>query len=108
LYHLTNSILEKKGLLIRSPHTSIPKKIDYIDSKKYLSGFSLFHKKRPLNAVEVSHLFMNTQTNNLGVKITLAFAQTTTNKDVRAYMLRGKDISQKHLKLFMDALVDEG
>ncbi|WP_312094910.1 DUF3231 family protein [Niallia sp.] len=108
LYHLTNAILEKKGLLIRAPHTSIPKKIDYIDNKKYLSGFSLFHKKRPLNAVEVSHLFMNSQTNNMGVKITLAFAKTTTNKDVRAYMLRGKDISQKHLKLFMDALVDEG
>ncbi|PAD26395.1 hypothetical protein CHH55_14035 [Niallia circulans] len=108
LYQLSTSILDKKGLLVRAPFTSVPKEVDYIENRKYLSGFSLFHKKRPLNAVEVSHLFMNTQTNNMGLKITLAFAQTTTNKEVQAYMLRGKDISQKHLKIFTDTLLKEG
>ncbi|MDU1848258.1 MAG: DUF3231 family protein [Niallia nealsonii] len=108
LYHLSTSILEKKGLLVCAPYTSIPKEMDYIDNKKYLSGYSLFHKKRPLNAVEVSHLYMNTQTNNMGLKITMAFAQTTTNKKVQAYMLRGRDISQKHLKIFTDTLINEG
>lgn len=107
LYHLSNSILEKKGFLVRSPSISIPQKIDYIDNKKYMSGISLFRAIRPLNAMEVSHLFVNAQTNIVGVKITLAFAQTTTNKEVSAYMLRGRDISQKHLKLFMNALLEE-
>lgn len=72
-----------------------------------MSGISLFRAIRPLNAMEVSHLFVNAQTNIVGVKITLAFAQTTTNKEVSAYMLRGRDISQKHLKLFMNALLEE-
>lgn len=108
LYQLSTSILDKKGLLVRAPFISVPKEVDYIENRKYLSGFSLFHKKRPLNAVEVSHLFMNTQTNNMGLKITLAFAQTTTNKEVRDYMLRGRDISKKHLKIFTDTLLNEG
>ncbi|MGG0737222.1 DUF3231 family protein [Niallia taxi] len=106
LYKQSNDVLRKKGLLVRSPYILPPSNIDYIDSNSYLSGLNFFHKKRPLNAIEISHLFMNIQTNNIGYKISLAFGQTSDNKDVQEYMVRGKDISKKHVKIFADTLID--
>ncbi len=106
LYSLTNDALKEKGMLVRSPYIIPPSDKDYINSNSYLSGLNLFHKKRPLNAIEISHLFMNIQTNNIGYKISLAFGQTSDDRDVQDYMMRGKDISQKHVKIFADTLID--
>src|SRR5699024_7862789 len=63
--------------------------------------------KRPVNAVEISHLHMNVKTNTLGFKLSLAFAQTSPYKDVQDYMLEWKDIAQKHMKKFTDILLND-
>src|SRR5699024_11596893 len=60
-----------------------------------------------LNAVEISHLYINVQTNTIGWKLCLAFAQTSPTKEVQEYMLRGKEISQKHEQLFISALLKD-
>lgn len=104
LFDKSTDVLLSKGLFIRSPYIPYPTKTDYVDSKKYLSGYSLFSKQRPLNAVEISHLYMNGLTNQIGSKLSLSFAQTSPNKNIQKWMLRGRDISQKHLKIFADAL----
>src|SRR5699024_7364155 len=96
-----------KGISARHPFIETPKHTDYVDSKKYLSGLNPFSDKRPVNAVEISHLYMNILTNAVGAKLCLAFAQTSTNKDVQDYMLRGKEISQKHMKIFVDTLMKD-
>jgi hypothetical protein len=72
-----------------------------------LSGLNPFSDKRPLNAVEISHLYLNIITNSIGVKLSLAFAQTSTSKDVQDFMLRSKDISKKHIQLFTDVLLQD-
>ncbi|PKG22295.1 DUF3231 family protein [Niallia nealsonii] len=107
LFRKSTSLLISKGLIVRSPYILVPKTKDYVDSNSYLSGFHFFHKKRPLNSIEISHLFMNTQTNNVGSKISLAFAQTSANKDVQQFMMQGKEIAQKHIKIFMNTLLEE-
>src|SRR5699024_11111821 len=94
-----------KGISIRPPSIEVPKETDYVDSKKYLSGVNPFNDKRPVNAVEISHLHMNVKTNTLGFKLSLAFAQTSPSKDVQDYMLDGKDIAQKHMKKFADNIL---
>jgi hypothetical protein len=63
LFDRSSKVLLSKGLFVRSPYIAYPTATDYVDKKKYLSGFSFFSKQRPLNAIEVSHLYMNFQTN---------------------------------------------
>lgn len=105
LYDLSVEIGLQKGTLVRAPFIPYPKQIDFVDKKNYLSGFHLFSEKRPLSAVEISHLHMNTQTNILGERIALSFAQVSPNKDVQKYMMRGKEISAKHVKIFSDTML---
>ncbi|WML38266.1 DUF3231 family protein [Neobacillus sp. OS1-2] len=106
LYNQALDIGLQKGVVARHPYIEVPKETDYVDSKKYLSGLNPFSKKRPLNAVEISHLYMNTVTNAIGVKLCLAFAQTSPTKEVQEFMLRGKEISQKHIQIFVSTLLD--
>ncbi|GGA85755.1 hypothetical protein GCM10008025_30930 [Ornithinibacillus halotolerans] len=107
LYNRTTEIALAKGVSSRHPYISVPKETDYIDSKKYLSGLNPFSEKRPLNAIEIAYLYMNIVTNSLGVKLCISFAQTSQNKEVQEYMLRGKEIANKHIKLFADTLMKD-
>ncbi|WP_040205890.1 DUF3231 family protein [Neobacillus jeddahensis] len=106
LYDESSGVLLEKGLYIRSPYIDYPQQKDYVDSKKYLSGLNPFSNKRPLNAVELSHLNMNIQTNLIGAKLSIAFAQSSPRKEVIKLMLQGKDISEKHVKIFSTTLLD--
>ena len=105
LYDHAVEIALEKGINARHPYIESPKQIDYVDSKKYFSGLNPFSDKRPLNAVEISHLYMNIQTNEMGVRLCLAFAQTSPSKVVQVFMIRCKNISQKHIKIFVDSLM---
>jgi len=107
LYDRAVNISLEKGIGTRHPHIEPPKETDFVDSKKYLRGFNPLSEKRPLNAIEISHLFTNIQTNEIGAKLCLAFAQTSPTKVVQDFMLRGKNISQKHIKIFVDNLMDD-
>lgn len=107
LYDQSIKIALEKGTNSRHPHIELPKETDYVDSKKYLSGLNPFSDKRPLNAVEISHLYLNIQTNVMGEKLSLSFAQTSPTKVVQEFMLRAKNISQKHIKIFVDTMMKD-
>ena len=106
LFERCSKVALSKGVFTRAPAIAYPTKTDYVDSKKYLSGLNPLNNKRPLNAIEISYLFMNIQTNLMGSKLALSFAQGTSRENVRKWMLRGRDISQKHTVLFTQILND--
>lgn len=105
MYDKTTEMMLNKGLLIRPPTISIPHQVDFVDDKKYVSGFSPFSDTRPLNVVEISHLFSNIESNLLGFMLITGFGQTAASQEVRDFMLKGKDISKKHVKKFADKLI---
>ena len=105
LYNQSLKIALAKGVNARHPYIEVPKETDNVDSKKYFSGLNPLSSKRPLNAVEISHLYLNTMTNAIGIKLCLAFAQTSPLKEIQDFMIRSKEISQKHIKLFSDKLL---
>ncbi|ASN03884.1 DUF3231 family protein [Virgibacillus necropolis] len=107
LFNESSEIALSKGINARHPYIEVPKEADYVDSKKYMSGLNPFSNKRPLNAVEISHLYMNVLTNEMGAKLCLSFAQTSPTKEVQDFMLRGKEISQKHTKIFASTLLED-
>ncbi|MBU8878229.1 DUF3231 family protein [Bacillus sp. FJAT-29790] len=107
LYDTGADISLSKGLFVRPPYIAYPTKTDFIDSKKYLSGLNPFTNKRPLNAIEISYLHMNTQTNVIGGSLALSFAQTSPRENIQKWMLRGRDISNKHVQIFTKVLMDD-
>src|SRR5690625_1926321 len=66
-----------------------------------------FSESQPLNAIEIAHLYQNIATNSLSIKLCLSFAQTSQRKEVQDFMLRSKDISKKHVKIFTNTLSKE-
>lgn len=105
LFDKSSKVALSKGVFTKAPYIPYPNETDFIDNKSYLSGLSLFSKQRPLNSIEISHLFLNIQTNLMGSKLATSFAQGTTREKIRKWMMRGKDISQKHIKIFTDILL---
>jgi hypothetical protein len=106
LFDESSEVLLKKGIFVRSPFIDYPDQKDFVDSKSYLRGLNPFSNKRPLNAIEICHLNMNIQNNLIGAKLCLSFAQTSPRKEVQNLMLQGKEISEKHIKIFTTNLLD--
>jgi hypothetical protein len=101
-------VLQMKGLYIRPPYIPTPEHVDFIKDKSFLSGgFFGFAEKRPLIAIEISHLFMNVQTNGLGRALLLGFSQVVQSQELRKYLVRGVEISNKHITIFSDRLQSE-
>lgn len=107
LYNQSTDVSLAKGLFARAPYMDVPKEVDFVDSKNYLSGLNPFSEQRPLNAVEISYLYMNVLTNAMGVKLCIAFAQTSPKKEIQDFMMRGKAISEKHIKIFSTTLMKD-
>lgn len=106
-YNQSTDISLLKGIEARPPFIGIPNNTDYVSDKSYLRGLNPFNEKRPLNAVEISHLHQNITTNSIGNKLCLAFAQTSQTKVVQDFMLRNSEVSKKHITIFTDILLKE-
>ncbi|MEH7444211.1 DUF3231 family protein [Bacillus sp. JJ1122] len=105
LQDLTRSLMLKQGTYIKSPYVTLPDKVDFVQRQKFLAG--LLGDVRPLTVHEITMLFNNIQTNAIGKTIIIGFAQTAQKKEVKQYLMRGKQIAQKHIDLFSDKLKKE-
>ncbi|PWK05389.1 DUF3231 family protein [Tumebacillus permanentifrigoris] len=105
LYTRSAKVQLSKGLYIRPPYISIPKQVSFIEHESFMSG--LLGKKRPLTALEVASLWVNSETNTLGRSVATGFSQVAKSKNVRQYMVRARDISAKHVEVFHDLLNEE-
>ncbi|MCM2534733.1 DUF3231 family protein [Neobacillus pocheonensis] len=91
---VSDALLDK-GLYIRPPFIEPPKKTDFIEDKDYLNGVNLLGNQRYLNAVEISHLYGNIEANVIGKALTKGFGQTADLKEVREFMQKSADLSEK-------------
>lgn len=71
LYNQVAEISLSKGLFIRPPYIPFFKEVDFIESNSFLAGF--IGETRPLNALEITHLFCNIQANALGKALIMGF-----------------------------------
>jgi spore coat protein CotF len=90
-------ILLSKGLYIRAPYISIPSKVEFVQKQSFLGHF--FGEKRPLLAGEITNLYANIQTNALGKSLVTAFSQAAQSKQVREFMVRGRNLAGKHIEV---------
>ncbi|MGM7723800.1 DUF3231 family protein [Metabacillus sp. Hm71] len=105
LHDKARKVMLSKGVYIRPPHISIPDKVDFVKKQSFLFDF-LGQNKRPLSSIEITHLFINVQTNALGKAMMMAFAQVCKGEDVKQYFMEGKGIANKHIKKFSSILTN--
>lgn len=97
LNQATETMLNK-GAFIRPPVIPAPVKPEYVRKQSYVKGWFSHH--RPLNAVEISNIYLNLIQNQLGRALMTGFSQVAKSKQVRDYFVRGRNIADKHVEVF--------
>jgi len=98
-------LLLSKGIYTRPPAIPIPNKVDFVKDRSFFSSF--IGRKRPLTALEITHLFFGAQSNAIGKALMIGFSQVAQAKELKQYFTRGKEIANKFMELFNKILVTE-
>lgn len=106
IYEKVEDVLLERGLYIRPPYIPAPEEVEFVNTNNYLGGIPIFGEKRPLNVIEISHLFMNIEVNIIGMMICTAFSQVASDEDIRKYLIRGKEISKEIISTCSKTLID--
>jgi hypothetical protein len=106
IYDKVEDILLERGLYIRPPYIPAPHVVEFVSGNNYLGGIPIFGEKRPLNSLEISHLFINMEINMIGMMICTAFSQVASDKDVKKYLLRGKELSKEIISVCSKTLIE--
>ncbi|MGO4276655.1 DUF3231 family protein, partial [Paenibacillus sp. TAF58] len=105
LLNKATEIMLNKGTFIRAPFIPIPEKVEYVQHQSYLAG--LIGNVRPLNSIEINHIYFNLIQNQMGRSLLIGFSQVAKNKKVREYFVRGRNIADKHVEIFGSLLSKE-
>ncbi|NRD76448.1 DUF3231 family protein [Bacillus sp. BRMEA1] len=104
LYREATTLMLSKGIYDRSPKIPYPKEVEFVEKKSYISGFG---KKRPINAVEITEIFFNTERNYFSILLCMGLLQVVKDKEIHEYIQEGKKISEKQINTFNDILKRE-
>lgn len=86
-------IMLAKGIMPKPPYATVSQNTEYIHSPKFFSAF--VGEKRPLLTIELSHLYNNALSNEVGKTLLLAFRQVSPNKRVRDWLADGMELSHQ-------------
>lgn len=98
LYDELTDLMQSKGLSITSPIIPYLKEIDMVEKKKFFNGW--FGKERPLTSIEITQLYSNTLSNDLGVLLMKGFSQCAKKEELRNLFTEGKELGKKHVNRF--------
>jgi hypothetical protein len=102
LFNKTIDVLLSKGIFMRPPYISRPDKAEFVKKQSFLNGW--FADRRPLNSIEISNIFFNLKKDLASRAFQIGLSQVTKSKDVTDFMVRGTDITYKHIEVFSSIL----
>ncbi|RKL64753.1 hypothetical protein CR203_24525 [Salipaludibacillus neizhouensis] len=107
-YNLCTQYLLEKGLLVKSPHVSMPRSVEFVKDKHYLTGLSVspFSEKRSLNTVEVAQLHHSIESNITGLQMITGFAQCANEKEVKTFFNEGAELAKGIVKELTEILLE--
>lgn len=100
-----NNVLFNKKFIAKPPIIPIPEGIDKIQKQSYLNGF--FGDVRPLQALEIIHLYDNIENNTTSKALLLGFYQIVQDEKIKTLFKRGLDMTDKAVKQYMEKLHTE-
>lgn len=92
-----NTALLEKGFLMKPPPIPTPEKVDFVKKQNYLYG--LLGHIRPLHGLEITHLYDNIENNVTSKALLIGFSQVAKTEEVRQFMVRGREITDKHIEI---------
>jgi hypothetical protein len=104
LNHNIMKFMQEIGVFVRTPNMQYPEEVKYAHDQGFLRGY--FGQRRPLLALEVTHLTTTSLHNILGQSTCLGFAQVVQEEELRQYFIRGKRLSENILGHVSDVLLD--
>jgi len=105
IFDLCTGFLLERGILARPPYVTMPKRTEFVEEKRYMSGLNLIGEKRALNTIEVGFLVHALEANIFGMQLMTGFAQVATESEVRKYFIKGKELSKKIITQFNSVLL---
>lgn len=93
-YRDCTEYLTDQGVLAKPPYVTMPKEVEFIEDKKYMSGINLFGNKRSLNALEIAYLFQTLEVNVFGMQLMAGFAQVAKDKGIKEYFIKGRNLAK--------------
>jgi hypothetical protein len=104
-YIMSTKYLLSKGVLSRPPYVTMPKQVEFIEDKGYMSGIGLLSTKRTLNTIEVGYINESIENNILGMQMMTGFAQVAKENEVKKYFIRGKELAKNNITELSDVLL---
>jgi hypothetical protein len=104
-YVMTTNYLLGKGVLAKPPYVTMPKQVEFIEDKNYMSGMGLFSDKRALNTIEVGYINESIENNIFGMQLITGFAQVAKENEVKEYFIEGKELAKKFVTELSDILL---
>ncbi|MCH6269015.1 DUF3231 family protein [Neobacillus citreus] len=97
-----NNVLMGKKLIVNPPIIPTPDGIEKIDKQSFLNGY--FGEVRPLQALEIIHLWDNIETNTTSMALLLGFHQIVKDEKIKALFKRGLNMTDKAVKQYKEKL----
>ncbi|MGG4470767.1 DUF3231 family protein [Paenibacillus alvei] len=96
LYDEMTDLMMKKGIAITPPSIPHLKELDMVEKKRFFDGW--FGEERPLTAIEITELYANILSNDVGVALLKGFSQCAKKEEVRNFFNDGKERGQEQIK----------
>jgi len=100
-----NDLMLSKGVYLRPPQIAIDNVVDFVDEKKYLSGF--LGGLRPINVAEIANLSRIIHRAQFSKMIFVAFGKIAKSKEISLHFSKGRDGIQKVLDSLQEVLEKE-
>jgi hypothetical protein len=97
-----NNVLMEKRFIAEPPIIPTPDGNEKVDKQSYLSGF--IGDVRPLQALEIIHLWDNIENNVTSMALLLGFHQIVQDQKIKALFKRGLEMTDKALKQYKEKL----
>jgi hypothetical protein len=105
-YVMTTNYLLEKGVLAKPPYITMPKRVEFIEDKSYMSGFNIFSSKRTLNTIEVGYISQAIEANIFGMQMLSGFAQVAREDEVKKYFTEGKELAKTNIGKLSGVLLE--
>ncbi|AET68204.1 Protein of unknown function (DUF3231) [Desulfosporosinus orientis DSM 765] len=106
LLNKVEDTLTKKGITSKPPYTPVPDRVNYLSDADNVFG-GLLGRKRPINVVELTHVFDRLETKLAERAILLGYIQVATDPQLKTFFTEAKDILSKEIDRWSKVLNDE-
>lgn len=106
LFNKAITIMLKKGIYDRPAMIPYPQGIEFMKNHEtFLSKW--FEPQRPLNVMELSAMFFNSERNYFGLIFLTGFIQVVKDERIKKYLIKGKKLAEKQVKFINDVLMKD-